>query len=547
MMFDSLQRNHAETVAQRRILPLMYKVRTFGFHLVSLDIRQNAEVIGEAVAELFERAEIDPDYGRLAECAKEELLTRVLLDSRPVVGLRHGLEGRALQALEELVVLREGKETHGEGACNDFIISMSSAPSDVLEAMLLAREAGLLEVRMGEITRSRLDILPLFETIDDLRGAAGTMRRLFGNPAYARHLEWRDGTQKVMIGYSDSNKDGGITTSTFELYKAQIALQEVCREFGIRLVIFHGRGGSVSRGGGPLNQAILAQPVGTIDGAIKITEQGEMISAKYAMPRIALRSLELAASAVLRSSAECNYLPCRVEDPQRLAAFEDISRDAMEAYRALLAHEYFIPFFRQATPIDVIEKIEIGSRPSSRKKSDSLRNLRAIPWVFAWTQSRNILSGWYGFGTALQRAVEEQRLSWDDLRRWRREWPFFSTLLDNIEMTLLKADMGIAREYLRLCDDRDRAEELHGLIDDEYRRSRDAVERITGGELLHDNPSLRRSILLRNPYIDPISHIQVELLRRYRFENGDEEARARILDVLRASVNGIAAGMRRTG
>ncbi|MBR9976073.1 MAG: phosphoenolpyruvate carboxylase [Bacteroidetes bacterium] len=547
LLSESLSGNSAESVARRRILPLMYKVRTFGFHLVSLDIRQNSELIGLAIADLFERAEICTDYARKTNDEKESLLTREILNSRPVVGLSHSIEGETLQILEEFGVLREGKDRHGEKACNDFIISMSSVPSDVLEALLLAREAGLVDVRKGEVVFSRLDILPLFETIEDLRKAADTMRRLFTNPAYARHLDLRERRQKVMLGYSDSNKDGGIVTSNFELYKAQIALQEVCREFGVGLIMFHGRGGSVSRGGGPLNQAILAQPVGTIDGAIKITEQGEMISAKYAMPQIALRSLELATSAVLQSSAECNYLPCRVEQPERLAIFEEISQNAMDAYRNLLEHEYFIPFFRQATPIDVIEQIEIGSRPSSRKKSDSLRNLRAIPWVFSWTQSRNILSGWYGFGSALHRAVERKLLTWDDLRAWHREWPFFATLLGNIEMTLLKADMGIAREYLQLCDDADHAAELHGKISEEYQRSCEVVECITGGDLLHENPSLRRSILLRNPYIDPISHLQVELLRRYRAASHDAELRTGLLDVLRASVNGIAAGMRRTG
>lgn len=547
LMHESLQRNRAEAVARRRILPFLYKVKTFGFHLVSLDIRQNSERIGAAVAELFDRAEIADRYAAMEDAEKEALLTQEILHSRPVVGLRQQLEGGTLQVLEEFAVLREGKERHGELACNDFIISMSSSPSDVLEALLLAREAGLVELRKGEITQSRIDILPLFETIEDLRDAADTMERLFTNPAYAQHLGWRDRKQKIMLGYSDSNKDGGILTSNVELYRAQIALQEVCERHGVRLAIFHGRGGSVSRGGGPLNQAILAQPVGTVDGAIKITEQGEMISAKYAMPQIALRSLELAASAVLRSSAECNYLPCRLEPADRLETVDSISRDAMQSYRALLGHPYFIPYFRQATPIDVIENVEIGSRPSSRKKSDSLENLRAIPWVFAWTQSRNILSGWYGFGSALQEAVAEGRVTWNDLRTWHRQWPFFATLVGNIEMTLLKADMGIAREYLRLCEDAVQAQEIFTLIREEFQRSSEAVTRITGGELLHENPSLRRSILLRNPYIDPISHIQVELLQRYRDPERDATERDAILDVLRASVNGIAAGMRRTG
>jgi phosphoenolpyruvate carboxylase len=546
-MHDSLQQNHAELVAQRLLLPLMYKVRTFGFHLVSLDIRQNSEMLGSAVADLFARAEVCDDYQQLSEEDRTDLLTKEMLNSRPIVGLRHELDGTTLQVLEEFSVLLEGKVRFGEQACNDYIISMSEAPSDVLEALLLAREAGLTAVRKGELTHSRLDILPLFETIGDLRRAAETMEQLFTNPAYAQHLAWRDMQQKIMLGYSDSNKDGGIVSSTFELYKAQIALRSVCENHGVRLSIFHGRGGSVSRGGGPLNQAILAQPVGTVDGGIKITEQGEMISAKYAMPEIALRSLELASSAVLRTTAECSYLPCRLESAASMQAFEQISQYAIDAYRTLLEHEYFIPFFRQATPIDVIEQIEIGSRPPSRKKSDSIDNLRAIPWVFSWTQSRNILSGWYGFGTALEKAVLEGRTKWTELRGWYRHWPFFSTLVGNIEVTLLKADMTIAAEYVTLCDDPGRARDLFSRITEEYERAREAVTRITGGELLFENPSLRRSIQLRNPYIDPMSYVQVELLRRYRSSAPSTAERTALLDVLRASVNGIAAGMRRTG
>ena len=547
LMHDSLQEQRAESVARRFILPMIYKVRTFGFHLVSLDIRQNSELIGAAVADLFERAEISDHYARAEEEEKAALLTGEILNSRPVVGIRQDINGATRQVLDEFGVLLEGKERYGEPACNDYIISMSAAPSDVLEALLLAREAGLVTIRKGEITQSRIDILPLFETIEDLRGSAETMEKLFLNPAYAQQLAWRDGTQKIMLGYSDSNKDGGHTTSTFELYKTQMALQDVCQRHGVRLVIFHGRGGSVSRGGGPLNQAILSQPTGTVDGGIKITEQGEMISAKYAMPQIALRSLELAASAVLRTTAECSYLPCRLEPEENLRKFEQLSREAMETYRALLEQEYFFPFFRQATPIDVIENIGIGSRPPSRKKSDSLENLRAIPWVFSWTQSRCIISGWYGFGSALQRAVDERRMQWKEFREWHRHWPFFTTLVGNIEMTLLKADMGIAREYVHLCDEPERAEALFALIRGEYDRTREVITRITGGDLLHDNPSLQRSLLLRNPYIDPISHIQVAMLRRFRNQTVPHSERVDILEVLRASVNGIAAGMRRTG
>ncbi len=547
LMHDSLIEHRGDIIARRLLRPLLYKVRTFGFHLATLDVRQNSAEIGTAVADLLDRAEVVDDYPRRSEEERSDLLTREILNSRPIVGLRHELDGGTLRILEEMAVLLEGKDRCGEQACENYIISMSEAPSDVLEALLLAREVGLVTVRKGSVLSSRLNILPLFETIEDLRNAAGVMRSLFTNPAYEQHLAHRGMKQLIMIGYSDSNKDGGIVTSSFELYKAQIALKQVCDEFDVHMTIFHGRGGSVSRGGGPLHQAILAQPVGTVDGSIRLTEQGEMISAKYSLPQIAGRSLELAASAVLRSSAECSYLACRHESPEWMDAFEEISADAMKRYRALLEQPGFIPFFRQSTPIDVIENIEIGSRPPSRKKSDSISNLRAIPWVFSWTQSRSIISGWYGFGGSIRRSVEQGRLSWNRLSEWYAEWPFFTALVNNIEMTLLKADLRIAAEYVALADDQVSAERIFNMIQKEYENSLDVVQRITGGEPLADNPSLQRSIRLRDPYIDPISHIQVSLLRRYRDPAVSAAEREAVLNVLRASVNGIAAGMRRTG
>lgn len=547
LMHDSLMTHRGEIIARRLLQPLLYKVRTFGFHLVTLDVRQNSTEIGTAVADLFDRAEVSEQYAQLGEEERSTLLTREFLNSRPIVGLWHKLDGTTLRILEEMAMLLHGKERNGEKACENYIISMSEAPSDVLEALLLAREAGLVTVRKGRVLSSRLNIVPLFETIADLRNAADVMRLLFSNHAYAQHLACRDMRQTIMIGYSDSNKDGGIVTSAFELYKAQSALKQVCDEFDVQMTIFHGRGGSVSRGGGPLHQAILAQPVGTVDGGIRITEQGEMISAKYALPQIAGRSLELAASAVLRTTAECAYLAGRQESSAWLEQFSDISADAMQRYRTLLEQPGFISFFRQSTPIDVIENIEIGSRPASRKKSDSIENLRAIPWVFSWTQSRSIISGWFGFGGSLGRAVDEGRLSWDILTDWYEEWPFFTALVNNIEMTLQKADLGIAAEYVQLAEDRETAGRIFAMITEEYERSLAVVQRITGGELLADNPSLQRSIRLRDPYIDPISHIQVSLLRRYRDPSISEKERQSVLNVLRASVNGIAAGMRRTG
>ena len=547
LMHDSLSHNRGALNAKKLLLPLLYKVRTFGFHLATLDIRQNSAVLEAAMDELLRYTETDERYLQRDEAQRISLLTQELPSARPMISHRDDLDADTARTLEEFDVIRHIQDAYGETACRNYIISNCRSASDVLEAMLFAREAGLIRMRGRAVVDSRIDIVPLFETIEDLQAASEILDELFRNPVYSAHLAQRDHVQRVMLGYSDSNKDGGIVAAAFELYRAQIAIGRCCDSHAVQVEFFHGRGGSVSRGGGPLHQAILAQPAGTVNGAIRITEQGEMASAKYSMPDIAVRSMELATSAVLQATAQCTYLPCRVESEERLQHFERIAGSAMRTYRDLLQHRYFIPFFRQATPIDGIERVEIGSRPPSRTQDESISSLRAIPWVFSWTQSRSILSGWYGFGTALHDAVARGDLDWRSFTEWFKDWPYFRVLVSNIEMTLLKADMGIAKLYSRLCDDQQQAAELFSMIHAEHERSLDAVQRIIGGELLSDNTSLRRSILLRNPYMDPISHIQIALLRRYRDPGLNDDERERVLDVLRATINGIAAGMRRTG
>ena len=547
LMYESLNSNRGESIAESQILPVIYKVRTFGFHMASLDLRQNSQVLLGAVSALLSSAEVLRDFAGRDSQTRARILTRELLKARPLVSPNLNLDSATSEVLSEFETMRYAKDAAGEEASVDYIISMSSSVSDVLTALLFAKEAGLVRVGDGRIVESRLDILPLFETIDDLRECHKVVHDLLRNSAYARHLELRGMTQKIMLGYSDSNKDGGIVASNFELIKAQIKLKEVCDRFGVKLVLFHGRGGSVSRGGGPHNQAILSQPSGTIEGKIKITEQGEMIFVKYSMPEIALRNIELTVSAVMVSSAKYKSGEKNYSD-RFLKVCERISDLSMARYRKLIGDPEFHEYFRRVTPIDVIERIEIGSRPPSRSQGSDLKSLRAIPWVFSWTQNRQLISGWYGFGGGLNDAVKSKIVTWDGLRKMYREWEFFKALTDNVEMVLAKSDMTIAREYLRLCRNKTAAERVFNMIEEEYRSSVRAVLNVTGeSNLLDGNPSLQRSLRLRNPYIDPISLVQIKFLEMFRDRSLVEKERQEILDLLRSTVNGIAAGMRNTG
>ncbi|MHB8578662.1 MAG: phosphoenolpyruvate carboxylase [Ignavibacteriaceae bacterium] len=547
-IYESLSKNKGKIIADTVVLPLIYKVNTYGFRMVALDIRQNALLIKEAVSELLSYSEVVENYSLLLEDQKVNLLTIEILSSRPLKNNFSDLSNSTRQIIEELSVINWGKINIAPNACNDYIISNCSSVSDVLNVLLLAKEAGLIKLKNHKIIQSDFDILPLFETIEDLRKSDSVMKKLFSNKAYMQHLILRENTQKIMIGYSDSNKDGGIVTSNYELYKAQINLKKLCDIARIELTLFHGRGGSISRGGGPVNQSILAQPYGTIEGKIKITEQGEMISSKYLLPQIAGKSLELMASAIITATARTKFKSGVDKFELYKYIFEDISQNAFEHYRLLVNHPNFFSYFRSATPIDIIEQIEIGSRPSSRKNSKDIRLLRAIPWVFSWTQNRQTISGWYGFGTAIHNSINGNKTDWGSMRKMYEEWEFFKTLVDNIEMVLLKTDMIIGREYLTLCKNQKIANQIFRLINNEYNLSCSAVLKITGEKnLLDADKSLQRSILLRNPYIDPISFIQVKFVKQFRKKDLSKGQRENLLMLLRSTVNGIASGVRNTG
>lgn len=548
LIYESLKENKGKVIAELKILPLLYKAKTFKFHLLALDIRQNASMLRRAVDEIFKYAEVRQNFSSLSEEEKIKTLTEQFLVTRPLIKSEDVFQSDTQQVLQEFALINWAQKNVSEEACNDYIISANSYVSDVLTALLLAKEAALIEVHHGKLVSSKVDIVPLFETIEDLQKSDEQLKQLFENDAYKLQLQKRNFVQKVMIGYSDSNKDGGIVTSNFELYKAQIKLKKLCKENRVELILFHGRGGSTSRGGGPLNQSILAQPQVTIDGKIKITEQGEMISSKYLIPEIAQRSLELMTSAVILATAKSKFSQSEDAFYKYEKPFDLISNFAFEHYRNLITHPGFYHYFRTASPIDIIERIEIGSRPPSRKKGNDIRNLRAIPWVFAWTQNRQTITGWYGFGLAVTRAVEEKILSWKQLQKMFGGWDFFKMLVENIEMVLLKTDFTIAREYLSLCANDKSALEIFNLIKNEYELTREAILKISGEKFLLDgNKSLQRSIMLRNPYIDPISFIQVEFIKKYRKKNISISEKEKLLSLLRSTVNGISAGIRNTG
>jgi phosphoenolpyruvate carboxylase len=548
LMYNSLKENKGKVIAESNLLPVIYKVKTFGFRLASLDIRQNASLLFEAVCEILRYDELYNNFSLLNETDKIKILTDEILNPRPLRNNFSGLSAQTVQTINEFGIIKWGKENIAQNACNDYIISNCSATSDVLTALLLAKEAGLLNTANKKLLYSNFDILPLFETINDLKRAHIVMQELFENSAYSQHLKLRGNVQKIMLGYSDSNKDGGIVTSNYELYTAQKYLKKLCRKHNIELILFHGRGGSISRGGGPVNKSILAQPGGTIDGKIKITEQGEMISSKYLIPEIAGNNLELMASAVLSTTAGSKLKQIDDKFDIYKDLFENISFNAFSAYRELINHPDFYDYFRNITPIDIIEHIEIGSRPSSRNKSKDLRNLRAIPWVFAWTQNRQTISGWYGFGSAINKCIENNTASREDIKKMYNEWEFFQVLVSNIEMVLMKTDMIIGREYLSLHPDLKKGKAIFEMINNEYELSCRTVLDITGGENLLDNDkSLQRSLSLRNPYIDPISFIQIKFIRQFRKKGLSKSQKELLLMLLRSTVNGIAAGVRNTG
>lgn len=548
----SLKAHHGQALIAERLHPLIRAVEVFGFHLATVDLRQSSDKHEEVVAELLAVARIEANYASLDEAAKRTLLVGLLNDARPlrVVGTVYSAHARGELAIFEAA--RTARARFGKEAIRHYIISHTETVSDLLEVLLLQKEVGLMHGTLDSHATNDLIVVPLFETIEDLRNAAPIMREFYALPGIAQLVKRSGAEQDIMLGYSDSNKDGGIFTSNWELYRAEIALVELfdvlANSHNIQLRMFHGRGGTVGRGGGPSYQAILAQPPGTVRGQIRLTEQGEVIGSKYANPEIGRRNLETLVAATLEATL---LQPTKPATKAFLQVAAELSEASMAAYRALVYETPgFTEYFFSATPIREIAELNIGSRPASRKASQKIEDLRAIPWGFSWGQCRLTLPGWYGFGSAIEQILAQGGTSASRkealalLQKMYKQWPFFRTLLSNMDMVLAKSDLALASRYSELVSDVRLRKKIFAAIEAEWHRTAEALSLITGEkQRLAGNAALQRSIRHRFPYIDPLHHLQVELVRRYRAGQSDQKVQTGI----HISINGIAAGLRNTG
>jgi phosphoenolpyruvate carboxylase len=555
VLADSLANNHGAILIKPRLAGLLRAAAIFGFHLASLDMRQSSDIHERVLAELFKRAGVEPDYASLDEAAKVKLLLAEIAHPRLLFTPYADYSDETQSELGVLRAAREIRQRYGTRAIRNYIISHTETVSDLLEVLLLQKETGLLRIgEHGSEKQCEVMVIPLFETIPDLQRASEIMAEWMALPIVKELIEQQGCLQEVMLGYSDSNKDGGFLTSNWELYQAELKLVKVFEQAGVKLRLFHGRGGTVGRGGGPSYDAILAQPPGTVNGQIRLTEQGEIISSKFSNPEIGRRNLELLVAATL----EAGLMP-HGEDREQVARLEryeavmaELSERAYKAYRNLVYETPgFTDYFFAATPIAEIAELNLGSRPASRKSTRRIEDLRAIPWGFSWGQCRLLLPGWYGFGAAvsgwLADGNREERLAL--LREMFKQWPFFATLLSNMDMVLAKTDLPIARRYAELVPDVALRETIFKRIAAEYGETLRCLEQVTGNaERLAANPLLARSIQNRFAYLDPLNHLQVELIQRHRALSRDpEQVDPRVHRGIHLSINGVAAGLRNTG
>jgi phosphoenolpyruvate carboxylase len=543
----SLRGNGSAVLADDRLARLREAVHVFGFHLSGLDMRQNSEVHEEVVAELLAWAGVHPDYRSLPEPDRVEVLAAEVSTRRPLIGEGAQLSELARKELDIVAAGARAVNVFGAAAVPNYIISMCQSVSDMLEAAVLLKEVGLLDVSggvSGSDIYAPVGIVPLFETIDDLQRGSSILEQALDLPVYRAIVSARGDSQEVMLGYSDSNKDGGYLAANWALYRAELDLVESARKTGMRLRLFHGRGGTVGRGGGPSYDAIRAQPPGAVNGSLRITEQGEVIAAKYAEPQSAHRNLET----LLAATLEATLLDIEGLGDAAGPAYEVLDEIAARAQRAYaeLVHETpgFVEYFKASTPVSEIGALNIGSRPTSRKPTTSISDLRAIPWVLAWSQSRVMLPGWYGTGTAFEGWINEGDGRLEVLRDLYRRWPFFRTVLSNMAQVLAKSDMGLAAHYSELVSDEQLRQRVFDKIVAEHTRTIRMHKLITGqDDLLADNPALARSVFNRFPYLEPLNHLQVELLRRYRSGVDDELVQRGIL----LTMSGLATALRNSG
>jgi phosphoenolpyruvate carboxylase len=512
---------------------VLHKVQVFGLHAARLDIREDSSRLNAALSEILRALNIETDFENMPDDKRNDLLVRLLKEPEPNLSGHPGVTSSAAETWSLFQLIGRTCEIYGSELLGPIVISMTHAAADVLTVLLLAKWAGCKTIPQ---------IVPLFESIKDLRDASVILESLFSSDIYREHLKSHQNNQMVMIGYSDSNKDGGYLMANWSLYQAQEEITRIAQKHDIKLTIFHGRGGTIARGGGPANNAIRAQPAGSINGRFRVTEQGEIIASRYANPDLAHRHLEQIVSAVILASAPHTEEPVPEKWRQ---AIEEMSKAAQKAYRSLVYETPgFIEFWESATPLDEIKRLQIGSRPASRAKLGAVNQIRAIPWVFSWMQSRFNLPGWYSLGAGLA-SINDMNL----LQEMYDGWLFFRTLLNNSEISLLKADMGISALYVDLVPDKKLADEIFNSIRSEYERTRDFVLKVSRHQsLLELEPVTQQAVQLRNPYVDPLNYIQVETLRRLRALSNPEGTEATPLrEVMALTINGIAAGLRNTG
>lgn len=524
------------------------QVQMFGFHLATLDVRNHSGEHEAAIHEILKAVHVTDDYSNLTEEEKQKILLEVLNDQRPLLLFDGSYSEATQKMLRVFRMIKKAHEEFGKRAIEVYLISMTEAPSDLLEVMVLAKEAGIYRLYPDGSVESDIDVAPLLETIDDLIAGPKIMQTLFDTDVYRKQLQSRNRRQEIMLGYSDGSKDGGTLSANWRLFKAQLEIHNTAREYDIRLKFFHGRGGSLGRGGGSLNTSILSQPMETLGDGVKITEQGEVLSSRYLLEDIAYRNLEQAAAALFEACAKVSSSSDQVELRQKEweDAMEAISEKSLRKYQSLVFGDPdFLTYFNQATPLTELGALNIGSRPMSRKNSQRFEDLRAIPWVFAWTQSRHMLPAWYAAGTGLQSFIEEDGSNLEILQTMYKEWSFFHSTINNLQMALMKADMKTAKEYLELVEDPVLANRIYEDIAEEYERTKKALLQISGNEeLLSHTSNIKESVHLRNPYVDPLNFLQVDLIQKLReTSNPSEELVTEVL----LTINGVAAGLVNTG
>lgn len=547
---DSLDMHHPTRNPIKLLRTVIRQVEIFGFHLATLDIRNHSGEHENTITEIFSLVGIADDYKALNEEERIATLIKVLEDPRPLISIYDEFSDETQEMIETFRTIKEAKDNFGERAIEVYLVSMTTSVSDVLEVLVLAKEVGLYRVYPNGRVKSRIHVAPLLETIEDLKFGPQLIKRLFDIPLYRKHLEARGDLQEVMLGYSDGSKDGGNITANWELFQAQEEIHSIAATFGVKLKYFHGRGGSLGRGGGPLYSSLLSQPVITLGDGVKITEQGEVLSSRYLLTDIAYRSLEQATSVMLTSIGGIMQTDKQDQMPTKEAhnALAYASDVAFKKYQDLVFGDPdFLKYFNQGTPLNELGELNIGSRPMKRKGSERFEDLRAIPWVFAWTQSRQLIPAWYATGTGLKAYVDKTG-DIELLREMYAHWPFFQATINNLQMALTKADLDIAEAYTEMVESREVVDRIFGHIKDEYELTKQLVLDITQQEELMDHqPNIKESVRLRNPLVDPLNLIQVQLLHQLRILDDDDQKYTKLLEEVLLTINGIAAGLRNTG